>query len=349
MSAAENAAQRTLLEGWRALGVPLWIYEYTERTGWRGKLLPIAGIWAEDLCGFYREIGALGVQPEASAECLAEEMRLASYASARLQWNPEQSLDGILDEFCRAAYAAAAQPMRAYHRLLEARARGHFTPGTVADLSDYLRPISGEAQRLVGQALAMARAAGDDAALGRVQAEAALFERNLDASRGWLPAGEDPWTEASVGPNLLTNGGFEEGAKDWGFDVREGQFEHAVDDTHACSGRNSARIDVRRSGWARWHRGVQGLDPNASYDFSVCVRTRDCQAGGAVWLIGGAPGEARYYLFGRAESDWMRFTIRGLRAPDGSLGVYLTTQHSNAGAILWFDDAWLIRAQATEP
>ena len=78
------------------------------------------------------------------------------YVVARLHWNPEQDVDAIVDDYCRAGFGLAAKPVRRYFDGLEAlmdeaatkkgKPATFFTPKALAGLRKEL----GQARREAG-------------------------------------------------------------------------------------------------------------------------------------------------------------------------------------------------------
>lgn len=116
--------------------------------------------FAED----FRRLAARGMLGTDFDSCLHHwaTQGLTYYIAARLNWDPGQDVGAIIDDYCRAGFGAAAQPVRRYFLRLEAltdaAAEGgnllaSFHPATVAELGALLDA----ADRLVADDPASAR------------------------------------------------------------------------------------------------------------------------------------------------------------------------------------------------
>lgn len=88
------------------------------------------------------------------------------YVVARLNWNPEQDVSTIIDDYCRAGFGGAAGPVRRYFDRLEA-----LTDEAAADKSKHLEPFRPEVISELEAILAEARglASGDPAIEKRIE------------------------------------------------------------------------------------------------------------------------------------------------------------------------------------
>ena len=110
-------------------------FEYPTTYYYVGYPYPALYAFAENL-KYYRRLGIRGVYICGLTD--GHLVHLYSYVMPRLMWNPDASLRRLIDEFCKAWYGKAWQPMRDYvHRLhqsaFESRSEGvmdcHAGPG----------------------------------------------------------------------------------------------------------------------------------------------------------------------------------------------------------------------------
>ncbi len=118
---------------------------------------------AEDLNHFAAN-GLLGTDFDSIVHHWATE-GLNAYALARLLWDPSQSAEAILDDYCRTGFGPAAGPVEQFFRRLES-----ITDGVAAEAADKLAPYTAETcselHRLLDRAGALA--ATDDLVCRRV-------------------------------------------------------------------------------------------------------------------------------------------------------------------------------------
>ncbi len=91
---------------------------YLDAILFKSLLPPLPSVMQRDL-RFYRDAGAHTVQALMTGDRPWRAPQLNPWLFARLSWDPEQDLDALLAEFCRAAYGTAGE-LPAYYRALEA-------------------------------------------------------------------------------------------------------------------------------------------------------------------------------------------------------------------------------------
>jgi hypothetical protein len=128
------------------------------------------------------------------------------YVVARLNWDPNQDVDAIIDDYCQAGFGPAAKTIRTYFDRLEAvtneiaarQAAAEDEEGSsrkLDDLSPFTAGVLGELGRLLDAA--RQQAAGDDVVLKRF----AFLERGLR------------WTESEVQAHAVRRTGDRAAAK----------------------------------------------------------------------------------------------------------------------------------------
>lgn len=115
---------KDIIEQWgelhRRQGNRIWYRPYTWNLA--DTYLPFSKltIWGEEIPWLYRQ----GVSVFNINFCTAWGNGAPhNYAVMRQAWDPEADWHGIFDDFCRAAYGKAAEPMKAYHLAIDARQR----------------------------------------------------------------------------------------------------------------------------------------------------------------------------------------------------------------------------------
>ena len=113
-----NQDFRELAKTWGPLTDNLFIYEYYSLGGWSktDMLWPMVHTMRHDI-PWYRDLGARGFYTQVGPWARAP---LNYYIAAKLAWNADLDVDWLIDDYCRAFFEDAADPMRAY--LLETEA-----------------------------------------------------------------------------------------------------------------------------------------------------------------------------------------------------------------------------------
>lgn len=91
---------------------------YLDAILFKSLLPPLPSVMQDDL-RFYRETGAHTVQALMTGDRPWHAPQLNPWLFSRLAWDPEQDMDVLLADFCRAAYGTADE-LPAYYRALEA-------------------------------------------------------------------------------------------------------------------------------------------------------------------------------------------------------------------------------------
>jgi hypothetical protein len=99
------------IRGWSTMTDQLYIWHYA--TDFSHYYMPLPNLrQLHDNVRFYKQHGVRGVFMQANG--FSELSDLKGYLVARLLWNPETSLETVLDEFLPVVYGAAAGEVRAY-------------------------------------------------------------------------------------------------------------------------------------------------------------------------------------------------------------------------------------------
>lgn len=329
-----DADQRRQIVAWADRCDHLLMREYVG-----GVNLPDARILATDL-RWFRELGADGWFTEIHPENWLPRERM--WVVAHLLWNPDASVDELLDDFFHAAYGPAQAPMRAVYDLLEQAlmAAPRPFPGKSRLAAPYLVPNQRYVRMLGLIAAARELAADDEQVLARIDQTArdlqelravarALHDRKLlgqppvAAPDGSLTAyGERLLTEA----NLIPNGSFELGPDELGgwYPVRaRGHYQLEITDEDALHGRYSAVMRCQERGKSRWVHPEFTVDPDAIYEVNLWYRTTP----DAFWTLrfgiaGGEGCSVRTWSTNTA-GQWQHLRFTGLTPTSGKMVLWL--------------------------
>ena len=138
-------------------------------------------------------------------------------------------------------------------------------------------------------------------------------------------------------PNLVHNGGFEQGMEGWAWMVNSAQASGALDTQVKHSGLQSFRM-TNASGFApnvfgRVYQTINGLRPYTTYRISAWVKGKGV---GGAW-VGGGPGWGLRQHFPQGDFDWRQVSIdydTGPAAGDFELMILMESQTT----ALWVDD-----------
>lgn len=118
---ARNAAFVETIKRWQGHAENLFIYEYFSYpltfNAFTEHLTNVADMAAE--MRYYPTIGIRQCSSEGAGEGYWRPMVM--YVYGRLLWNPDQSYEAIMEDFCRHAYGEAAELMLEFWRIQEAR------------------------------------------------------------------------------------------------------------------------------------------------------------------------------------------------------------------------------------
>jgi hypothetical protein len=124
----EDEANRESLDhlrGWSAISRQVWLWYYAVTYG-NGNCSPLANLnrWAQDL-RVTQASGVSGVfaQADSGQAQMHDLADLKQWVLARLLWDPQQSLDELVADFCDHYYGAASGVVQEYVRLLEEQGR----------------------------------------------------------------------------------------------------------------------------------------------------------------------------------------------------------------------------------
>ncbi|NOY82571.1 MAG: DUF4838 domain-containing protein [Kiritimatiellaeota bacterium] len=159
--------------------------------------------------------------------------------------------------------------------------------------------------------------------------------------------------DADAARNIVRNGGFEEGDRDWKRHVVAGKFEFAVDRSGAArSGRACATLrclelapkDLQRrlrlQAWARWYQPLT-LEKDRRYRLRLWVKTDPAFAGRiVVFFTGDKEKKTRSGRLIGTRGIWRKLTVDGYRATGDNAGVYLNVM-DGVGRV-WFDDVQVV-------
>ncbi|MFV1964416.1 MAG: DUF4838 domain-containing protein [Pirellulaceae bacterium] len=157
---------------------------------------------------------------------------------------------------------------------------------------------------------------------------------------------KSPWDER---PNLLSNGGLEDGESPWRRSVMCGDFNFAADETTAHSGQVAAKLQCIRPGppgvaetmrtriWGRWYRTGIAVDHESTYRLRVWVKTsHDFSGRISVWVTGDSKQGTVTKNMLNTEGQWRPITAGGISPQNDTLGIYLNLMDGTGTA--WFDD-----------
>ena len=336
-----NALVMRQLRGWLDKTPRVRMYEYHSSGGLGIGYLPMPA-WRA-LCEELPELVSMGVQGMYSehfpSEQNAASLGLTRYVFARSLWEPGQSFEHLLAEFCDANFGPASKAMQDFFLTYESAIRkkvDHIGYNTSAvELFDALagEPIA----RLAD---AVARAEREVEAGGTQQhADAVAQQRRLVDKM--ILSTSDPRTADGIGPNLLHNAGaemHEVNAPGWFRGVNSGDYDFAIDRDVAYEGRHSLRISAREPGWGRWMQSV-ATRPGEQYVFAVYVRTSDNDdATGFVWAHQGGHHTAGALLrYGNTRGEWKRVVLPPLKANGTAIMLFL---ESRGEGTVHFDSAF---------
>jgi len=147
--------------------------------------------------------------------------------------------------------------------------------------------------------------------------------------------------EDLLGPNLLTNGSFENGDKhpdDWNFGInRQADASMVWDDEVVHSGTHSVRRSSNTAYQAHVYAGlwriVRGVKPGREYSFWLWTKGK---AAGVCWF-GGGPGWVSHLALPKGEYDWQQFELRWT-APEGCTNYEMRINIDDVTEAFWIDD-----------
>jgi len=181
---------------------------------------------------------------------------------------------------------------------------------------------------------------------------AVRVEDNSGAGGIWKPV----WlvvadAAAPTEANLVKDGTFEEGAGGWKTSIMCGQFDFALDDAIAHSGKSSARIRCsdlgsdeeearcRTRAWGRWYQQMPAAKKGSTYRLRLWVRTSPGFTGSInVWATGTTNGTLEARML-NTDGIWREVAIRDIVPAEDGIGLYLNLYHATGTA--WFDDVEL--------
>ncbi len=336
------AREQTL--GWAEKCDHLLVREYVG-----GVNLPDVRVLAEDI-RWYRDLGADGWFTEIHPHRWLPRERM--WVLAHLLWDPDADVDALLDDFFRAAYGPAREPMRAIYDLLERALLDAPTPfaGKSRLAAPYLVPTDRWVEILRLFESAEELVAGDEQVLARIeQTRRDLQElRNVARALGdrrllGQPPVEEEGRLSAYGERLLTernllpNGSFELGPDDfgeWHPAINRGEYELGVTDETALHGRYSAFMRCTERGKSRWVHSYFDVDPDGIYEVNVWYRTSQ----DAFWTLrfgvaGGEGCSVRTWNTNTA-GRWQHLRFTGLTPTSGQMVLWLDNY---ATGTVWLD------------
>ncbi|CAN5655338.1 hypothetical protein BH09VER1_BH09VER1_55710 [soil metagenome] len=142
MTDPANQRQRERFEGWSRISDPksgtpgMWDYSLLQvdsLSGPRLTPLPLARVMAENI-RFLRRLGGRYYFTQSGP--ISDVNPFVFYAAAKLLWNPETDLDGLLKDFCDKFYGPAGVAMFEYWNFLEdAVAKSDWNPATWPEIT----------------------------------------------------------------------------------------------------------------------------------------------------------------------------------------------------------------------
>lgn len=175
----EREVVRADVVGWGRAGAQLgWRPNWIRQDGWP---LTYPHKMAEDLRDFYRA----GMRYADFDTCVNDwgAGGINYYVLARLLWNPEQDVDAIIDDYCRAGFGPAAPAMKRYFARMEAitarlAATADGQPWYYQAIRAYTPEALGGALGDLKDADGLAAAAGEEA--GRIRGRIDLFRQAIE-------------------------------------------------------------------------------------------------------------------------------------------------------------------------
>ena len=325
-----------LLKEWLTRVNYVFLWEYYGGVSLKYCPLPIARTLAEE----YGELAALGVKGIQSERPNAdwELMELVSYTAARSGWDTDLSYEGILEDYCRAKYGPAAEPMKAYHLAYEQAVRDALPEGFSG--GSFQIALAGKADPEVWETLdghikqgeKIAAERGEAVHVGELAKERAVFDRMRRMT-------QDPRDIPGIGPNLLWNPGAEDSevAAGWFQNLQAGRYEFSVDEEVVHSGKRSLKIAcMGKAGWARWAQLSVPAEKGQRYVLSVWVRGK----GGTLLAWQSSHRDRTFMWWEGSEQEWQRIVLPEIVAEKDSIMIALGTR---SPCTVYYDDVFFAK------
>jgi hypothetical protein len=333
---ATNRKVLANLKGWLDKACYVYFYEYYETESLQYCPSPIAKVLVEEYADL-KKLGLKGIESEIIYGKWNLTGRLA-YIASRSMWDTNLTYDQILEDYCNKMYGPAAQAMTSYHSLYDQTILEKvdllttnmefiqdlsliFSPKQMAELEGYLK----KAEQAVNE-----RGTTEDKQ--SVTAEWASFKtiRRLAI---------DPRAISGIGPNLLCNSGAEENlnAAGWFTNIQNGDYELAVDDHIAHSGKRSFRINCKgKPGWARWGLPSIPVEKGQRYALSVWARG----PGGKVLIWQNNLMDKTHIGWSGTGDQWKRIVIPEFVAKTDNILLCLETYGTGT---VYYDDVFMAK------
>jgi len=114
-----NERYRRLIKAWQDLGCRVYFYEYYWKVNWLDLPWPIVHSIRQDM-PWYKANDIQGVYTQYTTDNIWT-LFPAHYAAARLLWNVNCDVDGLLDRMYRDLFGRAAPAMKKYYEVMERR------------------------------------------------------------------------------------------------------------------------------------------------------------------------------------------------------------------------------------
>ncbi len=164
--------------------------------------------------------------------------------------------------------------------------------------------------------------------------------------------------DADAARNMVRNGGFENGDRDWKRHVVAGKFEFGIDRSgvartgSACAllrclelAPKKEQARLRLQAWARWYQPLT-LDKDRRYRLRLWVKTEPGFTGRVViFFTGDKEKKTRAGRLIGTRGIWRELTVDGYRATGDNAAVYLNVM-DGVGRV-WFDDVQVLEAKAS--
>jgi hypothetical protein len=146
----QNAEFLDDLQKWAAIAPHLYIWDYVVNFSHYVMPYPNFPVLGPNI-QYFRDNKAIGIMEQAAYQSRGGEFaELRAWVIAKLLWNPEMDLDGLVDDFMYGYYGRAGQHVRAYYDLVHAQVRPdtHFGLGMQPNDLLYSDAFVYEASRL---------------------------------------------------------------------------------------------------------------------------------------------------------------------------------------------------------
>ena len=130
--------------------------------------------------------------------------------------------------------------------------------------------------------------------------------------------------------NLIKNGSFEEGLRDWGFIAADRKkYEVETDNSTACCGKNSLKIKIKADGKGRFRQKIP-VEPGKSYTLKARIKTSRDFSGNIPFYA----EKAKLIQLG-TNGAWKEIILKNIKSKRNI--VYLSIWMSKQSGTVWLD------------